>query len=143
MSHDTNIGAGKIILALEGDIADSFANVGELYDPIPEIEITRDGLDDTNTGSDWERTKAGIRKVAPVAFKIKTDAAGSDAVLAAFKSGKEKRWKFTVPNNNPAQGGVEEIIFKAWLGSYKTSPSLKDETFINFTANINEVEDTV
>lgn len=138
---DTNIGAGKIILALEGDVIDTFVDIGELYDPIPEIEISRDAVDDTNTGSIWERTKAGMRKAAPVAFKIKTDAAGSAAILTAFKAGTEKRWKFTIPNDSSAKGGVEAIIFKAWVGSHKKAPSLKDETFINFTANINEVED--
>jgi hypothetical protein len=140
MSHNTNIGAGKIILALETATPDTFADIGELYDPIPEIEVSRDGLDDTNTGSDWERTKAGIRKAAPVAFKVKTDTAGAAEILAAFTSGEEKRWKFTIPNNKTTPGGVEEIIYKAWISSYKKSPSLKDETFINFTSNINEVE---
>jgi predicted secreted protein len=138
---DTNIGAGKIILALEGDVVDTFVDIGELYDPIPEIEVSRDGLDDTNTKSKWERTKAGMRKAAPVAFKIKTTAAGSDAILAAFNDGAEKRWKFTIPDDSTTKGEVEEIIFKAWVGSHKKMASLKDETFINFTANINEVED--
>tara|TARA_B110000196_G_scaffold317906_1_gene332074 strand:- start:9800 stop:10231 length:432 start_codon:yes stop_codon:yes gene_type:complete len=143
MNAKTNIGAGKIILSLESATPDTFTGIGELYDPIPEIEVSRDGLDDTNTASDWERTKAGIRKAAPVAFKVKTDAAGADAVLAAFTSGEEKRWKFTIPTNKTTQGGVEEIIYKAWISSYKKSPSLKDETFINFTTNINEVEESV
>jgi predicted secreted protein len=138
---DTNIGAGKIILALEGNTPDTFVGIGELYDPIPEIEVSRDGVDDTNTGSVWERTKAGMRKAAPVAFKIKTDAAGYADVIAAFNDGAEKRWKFTIPNDSVTKGATEEIIFKAWVGSHKKAPSLKDETFIFINLNINEVED--
>jgi predicted secreted protein len=138
---DTNIGAGKIILALEDNTPDTFVGIGELYDPIPEIEVSRDGVDDTNTGSVWERTKAGIRKAAPVAFKIKTDAAGYADVIAAFNDGAEKRWKFTIPNDSVTKGATEEIIFKAWVGSHKKAPSLKDETFIFINLNINEVED--
>jgi hypothetical protein len=137
---DTNIGAGKIILALEGDTPDTFVDIGALLDPIPEIDLSRDSLDDTNTKSNWDRTKAGIRKAAPIAFKIKTTAAGYADIKELFGLGTEGRWKFTIPDDSIAPGGVEEIIFKAWVPNLKKSPSMKDETFINLTMNINEVE---
>lgn len=136
---DTNIGAGKIIFALEG-VPDTFSTIGELYDPIPEVDLSREGVDDTNTASNWERTKAGMRKAAPITLKIKTDAAGEADIIAAFNDGEEKRWKFTMPNDSVTKGGVKDIIFKAWVGGHKTAPSLKDETFIFVTLNINEVE---
>lgn len=139
---DTNIGAGQIILALEGVTADTFVDIGALLDPIPEIDLSRDSLDDTNTKSSWERTKAGIRKAAPVAFKIKTTAAGYDDIKTMWDLGTEGRWKFTIPDDSGSVGGVEDIIFKAWVASLKKTPSLKDETFIMLTLNINEVEDS-
>mgnify|MGYP000384697477 FL=1 len=137
---DTNIGAGQIILALEGVTVDTFADIGPLLDPIPEIDLSRDSLDDTNTKSNWERTKAGIRKAAPAAFKIKTTAAGYADIKTMYELGTEGRWKFTIPDDSGAVGGVENIIFKAWIPNLKKVPSLKDETFIMLTLNINEVE---
>lgn len=140
MTADINIGAGQIILALEGSTPDTFVDVGALLDPIPEVDLSRDALDDTNTKSNWERTKAGIRKAAPVAFKIKTTAAGYADIKTMFGEGTEGRWSFTIPDDSGTAGGVEEIIFKAWISNLKKTASLKDETFINLTLNINEVE---
>jgi hypothetical protein len=137
---DTNIGAGQIILGLEGVTADTFADIGALLDPIPEMDLSRDALDDSNSKSNWERTKAGIRKAAPLAFKIKTTAAGYADIKTMYGLGTEGRWKFTIPDDSGLVGGTEDIIFKAWIPSLKKMPSLKDETFITLTLNINEVE---
>lgn len=140
MPADTNIGAGQIILGLEGVTPDTFVDIGALLDPIPEVDLSRDSLDDTNSKSNWDRTKAGIRKAAPVAFKIKTTAVGYADIKTMFGLGTEGRWSFTIPDDSGAVGAVEEIIFKAWVTNLKKIPSLKDETFINLTLNINEVE---
>lgn len=140
MSADINIGAGQIILALESGPPETFVDVGPLLDPIPEVDFSRDALDDTNTKSGWERTKAGIRKAAPVAFKIKTTAAGYVEIKTMYGLGTEGRWKFTIPDDSVTVGGIDDIIFKAWISNLKKTPSLKDETFINLTLNINEVE---
>jgi hypothetical protein len=138
--EDINIGAGNIILALESPTPDTFVDIGALLDPIPELDLSRDSLDDTHSKSAWDRTKAGIRKAAPLAFKIKTTAAGYGDINSMFRSGIEGRFKFTIPDDSASLGGTEEIIFKAWVPNLKKTPSLKDETFINLTLNINEVE---
>ncbi|MEY8205414.1 MAG: hypothetical protein RPR40_10100 [Bermanella sp.] len=135
-----NIGAGKIILAREGNIADTFEDVGELYDPIPEIDLQRDALDDTNTASDFERTKAGMKKIGALTFKIKTSATGGANAKADWISGEERRWKFTIPSDEVSDGGIEAHTLKAWVSNYKLTPSMKDETFILLTLNINELE---
>ena len=137
---DTNIAAGAVMLELETATPGTYADFGELYDPIPEIAISRDSLDDTNSKSAWERSKAGIRKAAPVTFKIKTNAAGYADAMTMISSGDEGRWKYTIPNDSVSVGGTEEVIFKAWVSDVKKVPSLKDETFIMLTLNINEVE---
>lgn len=136
----TNIGAGKIILARESDTPETFEDVGELYDPIPELDFQRDSLDDTNTKSAYERTKAGLKKVSALAFKIKTSAAAAANVKADWGTGKERRWKFTLPTDETTPGGTEEIIFAGWVSNYKLTPAIKDETFIMLTINVNEVE---
>jgi hypothetical protein len=140
MPADTNIGAGQIILGLEGVTPDTFVDIGALLDPIPEVDLSRDSLDDTNSKSNWERTKAGIRKAAPLAFKIKTTAAGYSDIKTMYDLGTEGRWSFTIPDDSVRSGGVENIVFKAWIANLKKTASLKDETFINLTLNINEVE---
>jgi len=137
---DTNIGAGAVILSLESATPDTFVDVGQLYDPLPEVDFTRESLDDTNTKSATERTKAGIRKIAPLAFKVKTTADGYADMKTLAGTGEEKRWKYIIPDDSGAAGGTEELIVKAWVSGVKRIPAMKDETFIMLTLNINELE---
>ncbi len=135
-----NIGAEKIILARESDAPETFVDIGELYDPIPELDLQSNSQDDTSTKSKFERTKSGMTKIGPLAFKIKTSAAGAADVKADLLSGEERRWQFTIPSDETTPGGVEVHVLKAWVSSYKLTPSIKDETFIMLTLNVNEIE---
>lgn len=138
---DTNIGAGKVTLNYEGSTPDTFDQVaGELYDPLPELAISRDALDDSNTGHKFERTKAGIRKVAALQYKIKTTAAGLSTMKSDFESGAERKWQYVIPSDETQEGGDEAVVITAWISELKKVPSLKDETFVFVTLNVNAVE---
>lgn len=136
---DINIGAGLAVL--KHYVGAVGTDIGALYDPLPEIDYSRDALDDTNTKSTFERTKAGIRKAGPLTFKVKSDAAGLATIKSDYEAGTESVWSFIIPTS--ATGGqTEEIFFTAWVSSFKKAPSMKDETFINITLNVNELDVT-
>lgn len=133
---DKNIGAGLAVLKrYTGAVG---TDIGALYDPLPEIDYSRDSLDDTNTKSSFERTKAGIRKAGPLTFKIKSDAAGLATAKADMESGAESIWCFVIPTSVTGET-TEEFFFKAWVSNVKSMPSMKDETFVNLTLNVNEL----
>ena len=139
---DTNIGAENVTLNYEGSTPATFDQVaGDLYDPLPELALSRESLDDTHTGSKWERSKAGMRKAGGMQYKLKTTAAGLATIKEDFKTGKERSWQFVVPSDSAdATGGKETFEFKAWISELKILPSMKDETFVVFSFNVNEVK---
>lgn len=134
---DLNIGAGLAVLSrYTGAVA---TDIGALYDPLPEIDYSRDALDDTNTKSNYDRTKAGIRKAGPMTYKVKTGASGLATIKADFESGTESVWRFTIPTSADGQT-TEDVFFTAWVQNYKVMPSMKDETFVSITLNLNELD---
>ena len=134
---DINIGAGLAVL--KHYVAAAGTDIGALYDPLPEIDYSRDALDDTNTKSTFERTKAGIRKAGPLTFKVKSDAAGLATIKADYEAGTESVWCFIIPTS-ASGSATEEVYFKAWVSNFKKMPSMKDETFISITLNVNELD---
>lgn len=138
---DKKIGAGLAALYRETDTPDTYGDAMELYDPLPEIDLSSAEHDDTSTASTMSGTRAGITSVAALTFRVKTSEAGAADVIADRRTGTPRKWKYAVPSEGPdAVAGVESVILTAWVKSVKHAPSLTDETFITFTLNINDVE---
>ena len=141
---DKKIGAGLAALYRETDTPDTYGDAMELYDPLPEIDLSSAEHDDTNTNSTITASRAGITSIAALAFRVKTSEAGAADILADRRTGTPRKWKFTIPSEGAdAVAGVEDFIFTAWVKSVKLSPALTDETFITFTLNINALEGEV
>ncbi|MDP2505384.1 hypothetical protein [Oceanobacter sp. 3_MG-2023] len=141
MSTNTKIGAGNTVLRRwDGTLGTpEFVDVGTLYDPLPELDLKREENDDTRTDSTWGRTRAGIKSASALAFKIKTDSAGLAGILTDFNSGDENQWEYVIPSEETESETTETLTLTAWVSNVKKGPSLKDETFVTFTLNINAV----
>jgi hypothetical protein len=141
MSTETKIGAGNTLLRRWDNSlgTPAFVSIGTLYDPLPELDLKRAENDDTRTDSSWSRTRAGIKSASALAFKIKTDATGLADILTDFNSGDENQWEYVIPSEETDGETTETLTLTAWVSAVKKGPSIKDETFVTFTLNINAV----
>jgi len=132
------IGAGVVTLSMADAVDGTYTSIGVLYDPLPAVDDSRESLDDTNTGSDNTQSKPGIRTLAPMEFKVKTDAAGVDAIKTAYADGATKYFQYAYPSSESgATSGVKTVTLTGWINKTSDAISLKDETFITFGLNIN------
>ena len=131
-----DIGAGNTTLGIgDGGEPENFTLIGDLRDPLPPVSIERAALDNTTAADDTEKTRAGMMKIAPMAFKI--EARSDNPVIAqlraALKSGADINWEYTYP----ITGGSEKQTFSAWVQKLDVPPALKDYTMITVTLNPN------
>lgn len=132
------IGAGTAALYRRNDANDGYGTAMVVYDPLPEVAKSRSENTDTNTGSEYARTRAGIKSLAPLTFRVKTDDTEAANVEADWEAGTERNYKYTIPSDGPdATDGKEEIILAVWVKEFKRIPSMEDETMIEFTLNVN------
>lgn len=131
-----DIGAGKTTLGIgDGGSPENFTTIGALRDPLPSFSIERAALDNTTTDSDVEKTRAGMKKIAPMAFKVEADSSNPviAQIYAAAESGEEFNWKYSYP----IKGGIEEVTFAAWVQKADAVPGIKDYTMLTITLNPN------
>tara|TARA_A100001015_G_scaffold219571_1_gene247035 strand:- start:506 stop:937 length:432 start_codon:yes stop_codon:yes gene_type:complete len=133
-----NIGAGTATLYRRNEADDGYGTAMVVYDPLPELVKSRTENTDTNTGSEYARTRAGIKSIGALTFRVKTDDTEAANVEADWESGTERNYKYTVPSDaTGATDGKEEVILACWVKEFKRIPSMEDETMIEFTLNVN------
>jgi len=133
-----NIGAGTAALERRNNADDGYGTPMVVYDPLPEIVKSRTENTDTNTGSEYARTRAGIKSIGALTFRVKTDDAEAANVEADYEAGTERNWRYTVPSDSAsAVDGKEAIVLSVWVKEFKRIPSMEDETMIEFTLNVN------
>ncbi len=135
MSQD--ISAGVATLGLEDSgTPGTFNLIGELKDPLPSVSIERASLDNTGAASDTEKTRAGMKKIAPMTYKIEADSTNTEIanIYAALESGEIVNWEYKYATNGAV---VETQTISAWVQKVDTAPALKDGTYIMLTLNVN------
>ncbi|MEY8205445.1 MAG: hypothetical protein RPR40_10255 [Bermanella sp.] len=133
----TDISAGIATLGLEDTPASgTFTTIGELKDPLPGISLERSALDNTGAGSDIEKTRAGMKKISSLTFKIEANSGNTKIadLFAAFESGDILNWEYKYATNGAV---VETQTVSAWVQKVETTPAIKDGTFITLTLNVN------
>ena len=136
----SDISAGVSTLGLEDSTTpETFNLIGELKDPLPAITLERAANDNSGASSDVETTRGGMKKVAPITFKIEADNTNTQIpeLFALFDSGEIANWEYKYATNG---GVVETQELAAWVQKLETAPALKDGTYITLTLNINAQE---
>lgn len=131
-----DIGAGKTTLGIgDGGSPESFTTIGELRDPLPAVSFERAVLDNTTAADDTEKTRGGMKKVAPMTFKIQAE--NANAVIAQLADANDTsaiiNWEYIYP----IAGGLEKVVFPAWVSKFDITPALTGYTMITITLNPN------
>lgn len=133
----SDISAGVASLGLEDQTTPGTFNlIGELKDPLPAVSLERAANDDSGAASDVERTRAGMKKIAPMTFKIRADNTNTQIaeIYTLLDSGEEANWEYKYATDG---GTVETQTISAWVQKVESAPALKDGTHISLTLNIN------
>lgn len=133
----SDISAGVASLGLEDSgTPGTFNLIGELKDPLPTISIERAANDNSGAASDIETTRAGMKKIPPITFKIEADSSNSEIanIFALLESGEPAKWEYKYALNGQTP---ETQSITAWVQKVETAPALKDGTYISLTLNIN------
>jgi len=133
----SDISAGVASLGLEDSgTPGTFNLIGELKDPLPAVSIERAANDNSGAASDFETTRAGMKKVSPLAFKIEADSTNTEIanLFSLLDSGEEANWEYKYALNGQV---IETQTITAWVQKLETAPAIKDGTYITLTLNVN------
>lgn len=128
--------AGKSSLGIEDSAnAGTYIAIGPLRDPLPAVVVERAVLDNTNGDVDTEQTRAGMKKISPMAFKIELNNDNPAVALlsAALADGEDRKWEYKYAS----KGAQQTAVFTAWVSKIEEMPALKDGTFLTITLNPN------
>lgn len=136
----TNVGAGLAKILRYDPVSKKLQDLGAMYDPLPEIPYEREALDDTHSKTEFERTKAGIKKSGSMEIKLKTGSAGLALIKQDYEAGTESLYCYRIPVAGNSESDTEDVYMWMWVSAFKKAPSMKDETFVMVTFNINEID---